>query len=104
MTYVRLWRFVTSDDRREAFLAAYGPEGDWAELFRRASGYRGTELLQSTADPTVFVTIDRWDCEADWSAFLKRHADAYAALDVRCEHLTTAEDEIGAWLTPGGDA
>ncbi len=36
------------------FESRYGPEGDWAQLFRRAPGYHGSELLR---DGTVVRAV-----------------------------------------------
>jgi hypothetical protein len=44
------------------------------------------------------VTIDRWDTADAWRAFLDGWPYDYAALDRRCEELTVAEQEIGAFL------
>jgi len=32
-------------------------------------GARGSVLLQSQTDPTIFTTIARWDRHEDWHAF-----------------------------------
>ena len=37
VSHVRLWRFVVPADREARFIAAYGPQGDWARLFREAA-------------------------------------------------------------------
>ena len=90
--YTYLWEFRVAPERREEFARVYGPQGDWAVLFRRASGYLGTLLLHDAADPERFVTVDRWDREADFRAFKATFAHEYASLDARCEHLTLGRD------------
>jgi heme-degrading monooxygenase HmoA len=98
---VRIWQFRTLPDRAGEFRAAYGPAGPWAALFRRAAGYLGTELLESVTDPNTFLTMDRWDSDESWAAFLRAWGEDYAELDRRCESLTVEELEIGVFREPG---
>ena len=42
-----LWTYRIEPGWAALFEAIYGPEGDWAQLFRQAHGYRGTELLRA---------------------------------------------------------
>jgi hypothetical protein len=44
-----LWRYRVKPEHRGDFERAYGPDGDWANLFRRHPGYLGTELLPKSA-------------------------------------------------------
>ena len=94
--FVRIWRFHVRSDKIGEFLAAYGPDGAWARLFRPARGFRGTELLQS-ADEATYVTIDRWSEAADWETFLDSYREDYAELDQACEGLTELEEDLGAF-------
>lgn len=94
--HVILWEFTVKPEKQQAFLHAYGPEGDWVRLFGRAEGYRGTELLQSEA-PNTFVTIDRWEQAADFEHFKDRFKTEYQQLDTRFEQLTVAERKLGTY-------
>jgi heme-degrading monooxygenase HmoA len=96
--FVRIWQFHTKADCEAGFRATYGSLGAWAELFRRGAGYLGTELLESTADPTIYITVDRWESAEAWQAFLREWSEDYDALDRTCEELTLDEAEIGAFL------
>ena len=95
--FVRIWQFRVPSEKADGFRAVYGPEGEWARLFRRQAGYRGTELFHSATHPNVFLTIDRWDSAEAWAAFLRAWGDEYAALDRRSEELTISEGEIGSF-------
>jgi hypothetical protein len=53
--YVRVWEYQVAADHIDAFLAAYGAEGDWARLFRTGRGFLGTELFRRTDDEARFV-------------------------------------------------
>jgi heme-degrading monooxygenase HmoA len=95
--FVRIWQFRVPSDKADEFQAVYGPDGDWARLFRRETAFLGTELLQSATHPNIFVTIDRWDSAEAWAAFLRAWGDDYTVLDRRCQGLTVAEGEIGTF-------
>jgi heme-degrading monooxygenase HmoA len=84
-------------DKVAEFRTVYGSHGEWAMLFRRAPGYLGTELLESTTDPTSYVTLDRWETGAAWEAFLHAWPQEYAALDQQSESLVLEEVEVGAF-------
>lgn len=98
--YLRIWIFRPRPERLVEFLNAYGPEGDWAQLFRSAKGFHGTELVQSATDPGLYLTIDRWDDTRSWEAFTSSQLRAYAALDHACNQLTVEERELGTFRTP----
>jgi heme-degrading monooxygenase HmoA len=91
---VRLWEYDVRPGRVAEFVAAYGPDGDWARLFAGADGYLGTELFGSTSTATRFVTLDRWSSAEKWTAFLKRFKSAYDELDGQLSPLTVAQREL----------
>jgi heme-degrading monooxygenase HmoA len=94
---VILWEYVVRPGKVEAFVAAYGPGGPWAELFARAEGFEATELYRQEDEPTRFLTIDRWRSRADFEAFRVRCEPDYYRLDDRFAELTLEEDRIGAF-------
>jgi heme-degrading monooxygenase HmoA len=61
----------------ESFEQAYGPEGEWAQFFRDARGYIGTELLRDVETPGRYVVIDRWESSDAYNAFLEAHGAEY---------------------------
>jgi heme-degrading monooxygenase HmoA len=89
--FVRIWYYTVPERNVDAFLAAYGSEGPWAQLFRQGRGYEGTELFRGTERSDRFITVDTWVSEADWHEFLAEQADAYTALDARLEGLADVE-------------
>ena len=90
-----IWRYEVRDEHRTEFEAAYGPTGDWARLFARTEGFRGTELLRS--DDDSYLTLDIWRSAEDFAAFLGDHQSDYEALDARTEGWTRAEHRIGEY-------
>jgi heme-degrading monooxygenase HmoA len=99
--FVRIWQFRVPSERADEFRIIYGPGGEWTRLFRREAGFLGTELLHSITHPNVFFTIDRWDSDEAWAAFLRAWGEDYAALDRHCERLTVSEGEIGTFQSAG---
>jgi heme-degrading monooxygenase HmoA len=94
--YVMIWKFVVKPGREADFEAAYGPDGVWAQFFRRGPGYIETELLRDTATRLQYFTIDRWDSRAAFENFQARFSAGYKAIDEECEVLTESELKIGS--------
>ena len=107
MIYVRVWRFRPLPNRVAAFEEAYGPQGDWARLFRTADGFLGTTLLKRVGEPPEYLTLDRWDSPQAYEAFRRARDNEFTALDRQCESLTAQEEQIGEYGesdTPGATA
>jgi heme-degrading monooxygenase HmoA len=98
--HVILWEFLVHPDKVREFISAYRPDGDWAQLFRSAPGYQGTELLSSTSDAQRFVTIDRWNSVDDYARFQERFGPQYQSLDAQLEGLTLSETKLGLFTPP----
>ncbi len=81
-------------DRDDDFRSAYEPRGDWSRLFALGSGYLGTELV-ACEQPGLYLTIDRWEHEADFADFMTVSSREYAELDRRLTALTISEELIG---------
>jgi heme-degrading monooxygenase HmoA len=97
VTHLRIWKFRPPEDRVEEFAAAYSANGRWAELFGRAAGYRGTNLLRPLEPCGWWLTIDRWDSLADFEAFGQAHGEEYRALDAELEGVAGEEEFVGAF-------
>lgn len=93
--YSYVWEYRVGADRRAAFEQAYGPQGPWVALFRRAPGYLRTDLLHDRADPGRYLSVDHWRSEDDYRAFRLRFAAEYAAIDRECDALTDHEQALG---------
>lgn len=93
--YSYVWKFEVADDSIAEFERHYGPEGSWAQLFRRAPGYINTLLLKDRANQGRYLTVDRWQSESAFAHFCDTFAAEYEALDRNCEGLTLAEDLLG---------
>ena len=100
--YVILWEFEIAPHRAAEFGSIYSPQGEWAQLFAQAPGYRGTELLQSSEAATRYLTIDRWSSEEDFTNFQEKFGALYAALDARCQPLSLAQRKMGAFVEAAG--
>ena len=97
--YIYLWEFIVAPEHTREFEYAYGDDGDWVQLFRRAPGYLRTELIRHRDHPNRYLTIDYWESEAAYAAFRSQFSKEFAALDATCAAWTTSEREIGRFGT-----
>ncbi len=95
------WEFVVKPQAIERFEQAYGPAGDWAALFARYPGFRGTTLLRDVATPGRYVTIDRWDSRRQRDDMLTRGQDEYTRLDASFADCLESEAEVGIFEERG---
>lgn len=95
--FVVVWQFEIAEEKIASFEAAYGPEGAWAQIFRKSPDHLGTELLRDAYIPGNYLTIDRWASEDAFRAFRKDHDPEYESLDRACDALTSRETRIGAY-------
>lgn len=98
---VIVWELRVQPGQAAGFERAYGPEGDWARLFRRSPAYHGTELLRDADDPERYLTLDRWDRPSDFEAFKAEHGEEYHALDQACGSLCSGEQLVGRFSVEG---
>lgn len=94
MSYVIVWTYDVPTQAADDFIAAYGPGGDWAQLFAKGAGFIGVELYR---DGEAFLTIDRWLSEDAFNAFQSAFGDQYQALDAKLAHLSRSQARIGAF-------
>ena len=99
--YVYLWEYDVPAEHAAEFEQAYGPQGDWVQLFRRGRGHLGTELHRDLQRPERYLTIDRWESRAAWEAFRAAFAREFEDLDARCGKWTRREAEIGRFEPRG---
>ena len=59
------------------FERVYGTDGEWAEFFRPARGYIGTELLRDGEAPGRYLVIDRWESAEAYNDFVAANRDEY---------------------------
>jgi len=95
--FLVVWQFEIAEEKIAAFEAAYGPEGDWARLFRKSPEYLGTELLRDAYVSGSYLTIDRWKSEEAFRSFRKENDAEYEGLDRKCDPLTEREARVGAY-------
>ena len=93
--YAYVWEYRVSAEMRAAFEAAYGPDGEWVQLFRRGRGYVGTELLRDRADATRYLTIGHWESAELFASFRRQFSGECAALAARFEAMTSLERSRG---------
>ncbi len=95
--YVSIWEFTVKKGCEAQFEERYGPEGEWARLFRRDASYLGTELHRDIAVPGRYVTVDHWVSKEACDAFREAWASEYQELDEACQALTVIETLLGSF-------
>ena len=94
-----IWQYQVKPEKQAEFKTIYSPNGAWSALFKKSTGYLGTELLRDETNPRRYLTIDRWNSKEEYEAFLSQWEMEYKALDAQCESLMESESLIGKWTT-----
>jgi heme-degrading monooxygenase HmoA len=97
MTHHRIWKFRPHEGREAEFEGAYSSTGDWAQLFRNAPGFQGTTLLRPSKPSGWWLTIDRWDDQANFEAFTDVFGEQYRSLDAELEGIAGEEQFVGTF-------
>src|SRR5208337_4169390 len=95
--HIVIWDFTVREEYIQQFISAYGSNGDWASLFRRAEGYLGTELLRSSRRANVFLTGDRCEGAACVYIFQELFGAEYKRLGRRLEGYVVSEKKVGVF-------
>jgi heme-degrading monooxygenase HmoA len=95
--FLVLWEYDVKPGLESRFQKVYGPDGHWAQFFRRDPHYRETRLLRELSRPNVYVTLDFWDSREPYENFRQQNRRAYLALDRSCEALTLREKHLGSF-------
>ena len=103
MMYIIVWEYQVSFERAAEFSQIYGSHGAWTELFQKANGYLGTDLLHHASESNRYITIDRWVSAEAYETFLAEWRQEYDELDTRCEGLTEREIPLGKWEAIPGE-
>jgi hypothetical protein len=100
--YIRIWEFTVKPEKLSKFELAYGPTGDWVQLFRKHEAFIKTELHRNLAGPNRYITVDYFTSEAGFEKFKELFHSEYKTLDRRLEDLTISERSIGNFeaITP----
>jgi heme-degrading monooxygenase HmoA len=92
--FVALREFEVKPGCEKRFEKVYGPDGDWAKLFRNDSNYREIRLLGDATRAEIYLTIDFWKSRQAYERFMESQAE-YKKLDAAGESLTLRERKIG---------
>jgi heme-degrading monooxygenase HmoA len=95
--FLILWEFEVKPGCEEQFEKVYGPEGEWAKLFRTDSQYRETRLVRDSFRDASYLTLDFWESRQGYEEFLRARRAEYEAIEEMGEELTLKEKRI-AWF------
>jgi quinol monooxygenase YgiN len=93
--YVVVWEFRVKPEAQSAFEEIYGPDGNWARLFRKSLDYLGTQLARDLDRPGRCLTFDHWRSRESFHHFKQTHQAEYDAFDQQCGSLTDEELLLG---------
>ena len=93
--FVVVWEFRVRAGKGREFEKIYGPDGVWAEFFRRGKGYIRTELMRDLKTPRRYLTIDVWTSREVYLRFKRKNRIEYQAIDESCGALTESEMKVG---------
>src|SRR2546430_15250714 len=93
--------FEAKAGAEEDFVRAYGPDGDWAQLFRRSGGgaYLDSQLARDIEIARRVVTIDRGASRAAVDPLKGAAKPQDDALDARGRQLTPSGRPVGPFGT-----
>jgi len=94
-----VWEFHPKPERVEEFEKIYGPDGDWATLFRKSPHYHRTILTRDLNFAGRYLLTDIWDDHASFNEFKNTFREEYDRLDSMCESLILQEIRIGEFET-----
>lgn len=95
--YAILWEYQVRPEHESDFTPVYSERGEWAQLFRKNSGYIGTELFRDQTKKGRYVTIDRWRSKEAYDEFRSNWLEDYEALDQKCGDWTETESALGCF-------
>lgn len=93
--FVALWEYEVKPGNEERFEKAYGPDGDWVQLFQSDTHYLQTRLVRDSLRRAVYLTMDFWESRGAYEEFMAGHRAEYQAIDAKGEELTLTERRIG---------
>jgi hypothetical protein len=90
-----IWEFRVNPLRIDEFESAYGPDGLWTRLFKKAPDYIRTELLEDSVEMNRYITIDYWVDRSAYEQFKQDFSAEFESLDKACQSYTESERHIG---------
>jgi heme-degrading monooxygenase HmoA len=73
--FVILWEFEVKPGNHVPFENAYSPSDAWVQLFQRDTHFLDIQLLQDSARPPYYFTLDFWDTESSYKTFSNSKSD-----------------------------
>lgn len=90
-----MWEYFVRPEYEDEFEKYYGPDGEWAKLFKKGDGYIRTELYKDVDQPLRYMTTDYWETKEDSDNFRKHFTYDFEKIDNHCELFTVNEEFLG---------
>lgn len=98
--YRVIWELKVKFKEREKFEKFYDPKGEWVKFFQRATGYVGTEVLESGEGDNTFLVIDEWESEEAFNQAIQSRKADYALLEEKANAASRTRKRIFISLNP----
>jgi len=95
-----IWELKVKFKERDKFEKFYDPKGEWVKFFSSASGYEGTEVLESGEGDGTFLVIDDWETEEAFADFVKSNKANYDVLEEKAKSASRTKKRIWISLNP----
>ena len=99
--FVVIWEFRLRAGMESRFERAYGPDGEWAQFFKKDQAYIRTELIRDLNASGTYLTLDFWRSQEAYEAFRDQNSAEYKSIDAKYEAMTESEREIGRYVRTG---
>lgn len=94
--YVIVWKYKVKPENCKKFEKAYGPEGSWANFFRKSEHYRGTCLFKSEKTSDAYLLLDFWSTKEACETFISQYNEKYQQLSHQLQDIYQEEAKVDA--------
>lgn len=92
--YQVFWELKVKFKDREKMEKFYDPKGEWVRFFSKATGYEGSEVLESGEGDNTFLVIDEWLSEEDFMVCIQSRKADFALLEEKANAVSRTRKRI----------
>lgn len=89
-----IWELKVKFKEREKFGQFYAAKGDWVKFMSKSSVYLGTDVLESGEGDGIFLVIDEWKSEEDFTEYVKSRKAEYDLLEEKAKSASRTKKRI----------
>jgi len=95
-----IWELKVKFKEREKFEQFYDAKGDWVKFMSKSPAYQGTDILESGEGDGIFLVIDEWSSEEDFTEFVTSRKADYALLEEKAKMASRSKKRIFINMSP----